>query len=112
MKMNEIFMFGVSDAVKRLRPDSVFEITNDKFTKWYDPNGLPAPTWQEVMDQMEIDKKEYDRLQYFRDRSAEYPNITEQLDMIWHDMNSGTIAGKDSKWFNLINSIKLKYPKR
>ena len=105
-------MFGVSDAVKRLRPDSVFEITNTEFTKWYDPNGLPAPTWQEVMNQMENDKKEYDRLQYHRDRLAEYPSVAEQLDMIWHAMNYGSIAGNDSEWFRLINSIKLKYPKR
>lgn len=39
-------------------------------------------------------------------RIKEYPPLTEQLDMIYHDLEDGT-----NNWQTLIKSIKEKYPK-
>lgn len=43
---------------------------------------------------------------YKSKRQSEYPPITEQLDMIYHDKINNT-----SNWEILISSIKNKYPK-
>lgn len=43
---------------------------------------------------------------YVDDRKKEYPLLQDQLDMIYHDKENGT-----DNWFNLIKTIKNKYPK-
>ena len=49
-------------------------------------------------------KAEYDTKQYQRDRK--YPEITEQLDMIYWDKKNGT-----KKWEEFIDKVKLDNPK-
>ena len=39
-------------------------------------------------------------------RKVEYPSITDQLDMLYHDKKEGTTT-----WEDTIETIKLKYPK-
>jgi hypothetical protein len=49
---------------------------------------------------------------YDIERRFNYPDVTEQLDTLWHDMNSGSIPGKESSnWFKSIKDIKEMYPK-
>ena len=49
---------------------------------------------------------------YEQHRRFNYPSISEQLDALWHDMNSGSIPGKESSnWFKSIKDIKEMYPK-
>lgn len=43
---------------------------------------------------------------YVDERIKAYPSLGDQLDMIYHDRVNGT-----DNWFNLIKSIKDKYPK-
>lgn len=40
-----------------------------------------------------------------------YPEVTEQLDMLWHMMDDDIIPGKGSLWYNLIKNIKNSIPK-
>lgn len=47
---------------------------------------------------------------YSGQRLREYPGIGEQLDMLWHSMNSGEIP-KAATFFNSIAAVKTKYPK-
>jgi hypothetical protein len=110
MIITETLMYGISDAVKKLRPNAIFELTNTKFTQWFDKSGLQPPTWNEIMEQFEADKLEFERQKYARDRAAEYSPVSEQLDELWHTISAG-VDLKDSDWFNKIKSIKEKYPK-
>lgn len=50
---------------------------------------------------------------YQRDRLQEYPQLGEQLDMLWHDINNGTLgdAAKNSNWYRSIKAIKDSHPK-
>lgn len=43
-------LFGIEMAVSLLRPGALWEITNDRFTRWEDPR--PCPTMEEVYDTM------------------------------------------------------------
>lgn len=48
---------------------------------------------------------------YFIKRMKEYPEVGDQLDMLWHMMDNETIPGKGSDWYNAILAVKQQYPK-
>jgi hypothetical protein len=108
------FMYGIADAIKKLRPKAKFEIYNTTFTKWDDPDGLEAPSWDEIFKIVEEDEAEYKKLEYARSRKAAYKfslgTELEQLDMLWHMVESGEDISK-SEWFSKIKEIKERYPK-
>ena len=64
-------------------------------------------TYQEVMSHYDDIMKEFNAIKQARERK--YPKIEQQLDMIWHTINSNLILrivfGK-TKWFTTIKSIK------
>lgn len=43
-------------------------------------------------------------------RAEAYPTLTEQLDMLWHAMNNGSIP-KAEPFFSRIQEVKDQYPK-
>jgi hypothetical protein len=49
-------IWGVDVAIKKLRPGANFQLEGTNFTIWNDPSGLPAPSWEEVQEQMEKDR--------------------------------------------------------
>ena len=54
--------WGVDVAVKKLRPHAHFQLENTKFTIWNDPTGSSAPTWDEVIQQIDLDKAAFESL--------------------------------------------------
>ena len=50
-------LWGVDVAIKKLRPHAQFELYNTTFTKWVDPTGTQPPTWEEINQQIQIDKE-------------------------------------------------------
>ena len=69
---------------------------------WKDPNDTVP---KEVIDAKVAElKADYDALQYQRDR--QYPEITDQLDMIYWDKKNGT-----KKWEEAIDKVKADNPK-
>ena len=106
--------YGIDTAIKALRPGAKFQMTAGNgefvFTQWWDPNGLIAPTKDEIMKELEYQKKVADYYQYAFDRCKDYPDGFEQLDMLWHAINNG-IELKDSEWFQRLKEVKEKHPK-
>ena len=47
---------------------------------------------------------------YRNQRSQEYPQVTDQLDMLWHAMDDGTLP-KVEPFYTQIKTVKDKYPK-
>ena len=54
--------------------------------------------------------EEHNKLQYQRDRKPLYPEIEEQLDALWHAIDSGALD-KTSKFYLDLKAIKDKHPK-
>ena len=50
-------------------------------------------------------------VQAVQKRKYAYPSVADQLDMLWHMMDSESIPGKGSDWYNAILAIKLQFPK-
>ena len=80
-----------------------------------------TPSGEEIrpMTQAEVDShnSEYDLYEkwvaeekYKEDRKLEYAPISDQLDMLWHAMDTGILPKVDS-FYSINKSIKDKYPK-
>ena len=64
----------------------------------------------ETPTQSELDAifEKYDAKKYQRDRN--YPDIGEQLDLLYHDMTSGK-NDKTGEWYKAISKVKTDNPK-
>ena len=73
----------------------------------YEPiDGFVIPTEAELIEQAKVLQAGYDAQEYARSRKAEYPEMADQLDMIYWDGVNETTTHKDA-----IDAIKTKYPK-
>ena len=50
-------LYGVDIAIKQLRPNAKFGLTNKHFISWDCPDNSEPPTWDEIKEQIELDKK-------------------------------------------------------
>jgi hypothetical protein len=74
--------------------------------------GEPDPTWVEI----EID---FNALPdpnfippYTARRYNDYPDVREQLGMIWHEINTNGSLSSEGEWFNAIKEVKDTHPKQ
>tara|TARA_R110002020_G_scaffold38434_11_gene115541 strand:+ start:112 stop:420 length:309 start_codon:yes stop_codon:yes gene_type:complete len=77
-------------------------------TKMNYEGGQTPPTEAEIDAEMIRMQNEFQALQYQRDRK--YPNLGEQFDLLFHDMNAGK-ADKTGKWYETISKVKSDNPK-
>ena len=64
-------LYGVDVAIKKLRPGANFQLEGSAITLWTDPEGRPAPTWEEIQAQIESDKNIYN--EHMGIKEDEYP---------------------------------------
>ena len=84
----------------------------------FDINGNSVTLDQSLIDAARV---EIDKLKYKSQRtqpqilgiSSTYPDITEQLDQLYHDIEAGKFGAdaKTGEWFVGITSVKTAYPK-
>lgn len=48
---------------------------------------------------------------YDTKRLLEYPQLTEQFDMLWHELNANGSLSTNGEWFTTIQDIKNRHPK-
>jgi predicted phosphoribosyltransferase len=78
--------------------------TSDYETFEYN-SGQTPPTSEEIQTEYNRLIAEYDSQEYARNRKAEYPDIGDQLDMIYHNGDGG------ATFQAAIKAVKDKYPK-
>ena len=67
-------------------------------------------TWSEVNTKKSALQTQYDNDQYKRDRAAAYPEIGEQLDKLFHDIDNGTLT-TSGDFYTALNAVKTANPK-
>jgi hypothetical protein len=99
------------DALHTLRPNSVgkYATSGTQITEWVD-NDHAQPTNEEVLAEVARQEAEYNNNEYQRNRAQKYPAIADQLDMLWHAMDTGVLPKVDS-FYNAIQAVKNEYPK-
>jgi hypothetical protein len=48
---------------------------------------------------------------YQAERAKQYPKIADQLDMLWHAIDSGSPLDKTSNFYASLAAVKVQYPK-
>jgi hypothetical protein len=67
-------------------------------------------TWSEVNTKKSALQTQYNNDQYKRDRAASYPEIGEQLDKLFHDIDNGTLT-TSGDFYTALNAVKTANPK-
>jgi hypothetical protein len=104
-------MSDISKALLSLRPGAVWTLDGDQYEgiTWLDQQ-QSKPTKQEVIVEADRLQAEYDNKEYQRVRASQYPSIADQLDMLWHAMDTGALPRVDS-FYDAIKAVKLANPK-
>jgi hypothetical protein len=95
---------SLADAIIKLRPNSAFILENDDVSQleWKD-SSINPPTLEEIQNELNKLHQDFSNIEYKNLREKEYPNIKDQLDILYHEGYDG--------WKNRIQEVKDKYPK-
>ena len=115
-------MSNITQALLDLVPDAKWTLHSDTYAglEWLDTN-TSKPTEQQVtqkiQDLIEAAEEEktaadaaYDLVKYKDDRKKNYPALGDQIDMLWHAIDSGTL-NKTSDFYTTIKAVKDANPK-
>ena len=92
-----------NDVLRLEYPNSHFRMESDNTISYWDKKNEKTKPSKTLLNSLLDDlKNDWSTYQYARDRKREYPSITDQFDMMYHDIDT---------WKNSILSIKTKYPK-
>jgi len=92
-------------AVKKLAPNGTYDTDGKTILLWKSP-GIEEPSQADIDAKIVEFKAEWAVNEYARNRKEEYPEMADQLDMIYWDGVNETTTHKDA-----VNAIKTKYPK-
>ena len=100
---------GVDTAIQTLRSGARYDLSCNKFVAWEDDKGREPPNWKEVEEEIVREVKIYNYYLYERNREEQYPEIKDQLDMLYHDLKSGNL--NNGTWITAIDAVKERNPK-
>jgi hypothetical protein len=99
------------EAIRSISHSLKFHSTNESLNiTWCPENTESLPTDAEIQAEIVRLQNEYTSLQYSRDRASSYPSIGDQLDMLWHAIDTNTLD-KTSDFYNDLKEVKAKHPK-
>ena len=101
----------ISEAILRLRPDSSWSLDGNTYEglNWPEQEQT-KPTKEEVEAKVAELVIERENNQYKQQRAFAYPNLSDQLDMLWHAIDSGAL-NKTSDFYTTIKAVKDANPK-
>ena len=77
---------------------------------WSPQNSRVKPTKKEIQEAWNEYTLYQQSIAYKQLRAIKYPPLTDQLDMLWHAMESGEIP-KANEFYTAIEAVKTQYPK-
>ena len=104
--MDKTITMDIGSALFSLVPNAIWAI-RDGVLEWNDSE-VTRPTDAEIDAEIIRLQAEYDANQYQRDR--QYPNLGEQLDMLFHDMTASK-GSKTGEWYKAVAKVKADNPK-
>ena len=112
-----------TDALRSLVPKAKLFIMNEDYDTldWDENNTDTKPTKEELDAEIVRLDAEYWTKRYQRQRTNDisermsgiqtsYPEISEQLDKLWHDIDEGKLD-KNGEFYNYIKNVKDTFPK-
>tara|TARA_Y100000590_G_scaffold165246_1_gene189277 strand:- start:11 stop:328 length:318 start_codon:yes stop_codon:yes gene_type:complete len=101
------------EAIRKIHPEVVSIYEGDVW-RCIDENEVEV-----TIDTTKVDAEEkklqaeYDAQEYARKRKEEYPELAEQLDLLWHAIDAGTLDDRDhrNKFYTTLKQVKENNPK-
>ena len=74
---------------------------------------LPQPTQEQLDSSENITKARqlFSSSMYVRNRRLNYPSLSEQFDMLYHELATSGSLSVSGSWFESIKNVKESYPK-
>ena len=110
--MTIVRALDIGDAIVSLRPDAKIKVSgigDDAVVTWIEDISN-KPTDAEIQTELTRLQAEYDANQYQRDRAIQYKPVTDQLDMLWHAIDTGTLD-KTCDFYTVNKTVKDNNPK-
>ena len=110
----ELIRPSIATAILELAPDSRVSVPNDiNKIKWHDsnPKGITVEQIQIKYDEQMV---AYDAQEYARNRAPLYPAIGDQLDLLWHAIDTGDWTAakvKTTDFYTKLKKVKDDNPK-
>jgi len=105
-KLTELAENCLLDGKTNTDGASFYWIDGDLFV---DETDIDVTAFETAINAVDVET-EYNAVAYQWEREKEYPSIGEQLDMIFHAIDSGTLD-KTSDFYTTIKSVKDDFPK-
>ena len=104
-------MITIVEALQSLRPNANWSLIGNTYDglDWIDESQT-KPTEEEINNEIVRLQAESDAIQYQRDRKEQYPGIGDQLDMLWHAIDTGTLD-QTSDFYTTLKEVKDNNPK-
>lgn len=106
-------LFDIADALGSLHPGANWYIDGDATDYnnlvWEDDN-IAKPSEDAVLLERQRLTSKFNSDQYQRNRKEQYPQIEEQLDMLWHAIDAGTLD-QTSDFYTTLKAVKDNNPK-
>ena len=103
-------MSDVVLAVRKINPNAELSVIDNDVNQITWHNGTtPIPKADIEAKQAELETA-YDALDYSRNRAVAYPELKEQLDLLYKDMAADK-GDKTGEWFKAVKKVKDDNPK-
>ena len=101
----------IATAILALEPTASFSVIDEDLEQieWYS-EGVEQPSNEDIQSKLDELQAIEDAKEYQRDRETQYPEIKEQLDLLYHDMTAGK-GDKTGEWYKALKTVKDNNPK-
>ena len=100
----------IEEAILKINPNAQFTVDQNDINQITWLNDTTPIAIADIQTKITELENEYTNNQYKRNRAAAYPEIKEQLDKLWHDIDNGTLT-KSGDFYTAINTVKTNNPK-
>jgi hypothetical protein len=102
----------IIDAILKINPNAKVTVTDNDINSIQWLNGTTPIPVADIEAKMTELQAEYDANEYQRERATAYPEIGDQLDMLWHSIDQDPqLKSKYFDFYEAIKAVKVKYPK-
>ena len=100
----------VIQAILKINPTAEVSVSANDINQIIWENGTTPISKADIEAKMAELKTAYDNAEYQRDRASEYPELKEQLDLLYKDMAADK-GDKTGEWFKAVKKVKDDNPK-
>ena len=105
-------MVNISKAIKKTNPNAEYTYQAEDINSIQWLNGstpIPVADIEAKINEMANEPEQSD---YIKQRKNSYPEIGDQLDMLWHSIDKDPqLKSKYFDFYEAIKAVKVKYPK-